>query len=141
GSLDRRPHPLPRGRLGRARARQHDAERGARGDELARLMIRIALKGMARRKLRTALTAIAIVLGVALITGTYVLTDSVEGAFGGIFQQVYRGTDATVTGKSPVGKCSGATCPPFAESLLEKVRAMPDVAAAVGGVGGYAHII
>ena len=59
-----------------------DAERGARGDELARLMIRIALRGMARRKLRTALTAIAIVLGVALITGTYVLTDSIKGAFG-----------------------------------------------------------
>ena len=55
---------------------------------------------MARRKLRTALTAIAIVLGVALITGTYVLTDSIKGAFGGIFTSVYRGTDATVTGKS-----------------------------------------
>jgi len=33
-------------------------------------MISVALRGMARRKLRTALTAIAIVLGVALITGT-----------------------------------------------------------------------
>ena len=63
-------------------------------------MIRVALRGMARRKLRTALTAIAIVLGVALITGTYVLTDSIKGAFGGIFTAVYQGTDATVTGKS-----------------------------------------
>ncbi len=71
----------------------------ARGDELAQLMISVALRGMARRKLRTALTAIAIVLGVALITGTYVLTDSIKGAFGGIFTQVYQGTDATVTGQ------------------------------------------
>ena len=63
-------------------------------------MISVALRGMARRKLRTALTAIAIVLGVALITGTYVLTDSIKGAFGGIFTQVYQGTDATVSGKS-----------------------------------------
>ena len=51
-------------------------------------MIRFAIKGLATRKLRTALTAIAIVLGVALITGTYVLTDSIKGAFGGIFTQV-----------------------------------------------------
>ena len=49
------------------------------------LMIRVALRGMARRKLRTVLTAIAIVLGVALVTGTYVLTDSIKGAFDGIF--------------------------------------------------------
>ncbi len=106
-------------------------------------MIEIALKGMARRKLRTALTAIAIVLGVALITGTYVLTDSIKGAFGGIFTQVYRGTDATVTGKSAFDLSGNGTtvAPPFSESLLPKIRALPDVAAAVGGVGGFAHII
>src|SRR4051794_22320915 len=106
-------------------------------------MIQIALKGMARRKLRTALTAIAIVLGVALITGTYVLTDSIKGAFGGIFTQVYRGTDATVTGKSAFDLSGNGTTipPPFSESLLPRVRALPDVAAAVGGVGGIAHII
>ena len=106
-------------------------------------MIRIALKGMARRKLRTALTAIAIVLGVALITGTYVLTDSIKGAFGWIFTSVYRGTDATVTGKSAFDLSGNGTtiAPPFSESLLPQIRALPDVAAAVGGVGGIAHII
>ena len=106
-------------------------------------MIRIALKGMARRKLRTALTAIAIVLGVALITGTYVLTDSIKGAFGGIFNQVYRNTDATVTGKAAIdlGDNGTTTAPPFSDTLLPQVRALPDVASAVGGVGGTAHII
>ena len=76
-----------------------------------------------RRKLRTALTAIAIVLGVALITGTYVLTDSIKGAFGGIFTTVYRGTDATVTGKSAftLSGQSNTTAPPFAQSLLPKI--------------------
>ena len=52
-------------------------------------MIRVALKGLARRKLRAALTAIAIVLGVAMISGTYVLTDTIKAAFGGIFTAVY----------------------------------------------------
>jgi putative ABC transport system permease protein len=106
-------------------------------------MIHVALRGMARRKLRTVLTAIAIVLGVALITGTYVLTDSIKGAFGGIFTSVYRGTDATVTGKSAFSLSSenGTTAPPFGQSLLPKVRRLPDVADAVGGVGGLAHLI
>jgi putative ABC transport system permease protein len=106
-------------------------------------MIHVALRGMARRKLRTALTAIAIVLGVALITGTYVLTDSIKGAFGGIFTSVYRGTDATVTGKSAFTLSGNGTttAPPFAQSLLPKIRGLPDVADAVGGVGGIAHLI
>jgi putative ABC transport system permease protein len=106
-------------------------------------MISVALRGMMRRKLRTALTAIAIVLGVALITGTYVLTDSIKGAFGGIFTQVYQGTDATVTGKSAftLSGQNNTTAPPFPQSLLPKVRKLPDVADAVGGVGGEAHLI
>jgi putative ABC transport system permease protein len=106
-------------------------------------VIRVALKGLARRKLRAALTAIAIVLGVALITGTYVLTDSIKGAFGGIFTSVYRGTDATVTGKSAfdLSDSGTTTAPPFDESLLPVVRNLPDVADAVGGVGGNAHLV
>ncbi|HET8751400.1 MAG TPA: FtsX-like permease family protein [Gaiellaceae bacterium] len=106
-------------------------------------MIRVALRGMARRKLRTALTAIAIVLGVALITGTYVLTDSIKGAFGGIFTSVYRGTDATVTGKSAFDLSSSGTttAPPFDASLLPVIRNLPDVQDAVGGVGGNAHLV
>ncbi|HEY3462114.1 MAG TPA: FtsX-like permease family protein [Gaiellaceae bacterium] len=98
---------------------------------------------MARRKLRTALTAIAIVLGVALITGTYVLTDSIKGAFGGIFTSVYRGTDATVTGKSAFNLSDNGTttAPPFDESLLPVIRNLPDVSDAVGGVGGNAHLV
>src|SRR5262245_24155362 len=106
-------------------------------------MISVALKGMAQRKLRTVLTAIAIVLGVALITGTYVLTDSIKGAFGGIFTSVYQGTDATVTGKSAfnLSDSGTTTAPPFDQALLPVIRGLPDVADAVGGVGGNAHLV
>ena len=44
-------------------------------------MTRFALKSLAGRKLRTFLTALAIVLGVAMISGTYVLTDTIDRAF------------------------------------------------------------
>lgn len=106
-------------------------------------MIRFAVKGMATRKLRTALTAIAIVLGVALVTGTYVLTDSIKGAFSGIFSTVYEGTDATVTGRAAfdLSEENGSITPPFDESLLGKVRKLPNVADAIGGVGGEAQLI
>jgi putative ABC transport system permease protein len=104
---------------------------------------RFALRGILGRKLRTVLTAIAVVLGVALVTGTFILTDSIQGAFNGIFTEVYRGTDATITGKAAfdLSNQNNTTAPPFAESLLSKVRDLPDVAQAVGGVGGEAHLI
>jgi putative ABC transport system permease protein len=106
-------------------------------------MTAFALRGLLLRKLRTALTAIAIVLGVAMISGTYVLTDSISSAFNSIFTQSYRGTDAVVSGKSAFGLSSNGTTtdPAFDESLLPKVKALPDVAAAIGGVGGNAHLI
>ena len=56
-------------------------------------MIRFALKGLLGRKLRTALTALAIVLGVAMISGTYVLTDSIDSAFDTIFTEVRQGLE------------------------------------------------
>ena len=62
-------------------------------------MIRVALRGLAGRKLRTVLTAIAIVLGVAMMSGAYVLTDTIDKAFDAIFVESYAGTDAVVTGK------------------------------------------
>jgi putative ABC transport system permease protein len=95
---------------------------------------RLALRGLATRKLRSVLTALAIVLGVATVSGTYVLTDSISSAFDTIFSSVYRGTDAAITGKSAVSASSNTNLPPFDESLLGKVEQLPGVAAATGGV-------
>ncbi len=106
-------------------------------------MTRVALKALWSRKLRTLLTGFAIVLGVATITGTFVLTDSIKNAFDSIFTTIYRGTDAVITGKSAfdVSEESGVEVPSFDESLLEKVRALPEVDGAIGGVGGEAQLI
>jgi len=106
-------------------------------------VIRFALKGMAGRKLRTALTALAVILGVTMVSGTFVLTDSIDKAFDAIFSSVYVGTDATITGKSAfdISDGSGTTAPPFDESLQPKVAALPDTADAIGGVAGEAQLI
>ena len=49
-------------------------------------MPRIIWRGFLSRKLRSALTAVAILLGVSMISGTFVLTDKINGAFTDIFQ-------------------------------------------------------
>jgi putative ABC transport system permease protein len=102
-----------------------------------------ALRGLLGRKLRTVLTAIAIVLGVATVSGTYVLTDSIDKAFHSIFFETRAGSDAVISGKSAfdVTDDSGATAPSFDESLLPRVRGLSDVAEAEGQVNGEAHLI
>jgi putative ABC transport system permease protein len=99
-------------------------------------LIGVTLKGLAGRKLRAVLTAIAIVLGVAMVSGTYVLTDTIDKAFDNIFQESYAGTDAVVSGKAADISFQGesAETPPIPDALLERVRQLPDVAAATGSV-------
>ena len=75
-------------------------------------MIRFALKSLAGSKLRTVLTALAIVLGVAMMSGAYVLTDTIDKAFDAIFVDSYAGTDAVVTGKDPGFGFEGESAPP-----------------------------
>jgi putative ABC transport system permease protein len=106
-------------------------------------VLRVALRGLLGRKLRAFLTGFAIVLGVATVSGTYVLTDSISNAFDNVFSSIYRGTDAAITGKSAFDLSdSGAVQDPsFDESLLAKVRELPEVSAAIGGVGGEAQLI
>ncbi len=111
-------------------------------------MLRVALKGLATRRLRAALTAVAIVLGVALVAGTFVLTDSITGAFDSIFSTIYRGTDATVTGRNVIdssanGGAGGndAGVPPFAQSVLARVQSLPGVKQAIGDVSGNLQVV
>jgi putative ABC transport system permease protein len=99
-------------------------------------VIRFALKSLAGRKLRTTLTALAIVLGVAMMSGAYVLTDTIDKAFDTIFVESYAGTDAVVTGKDAGISFEGesADAPPIPEATLERVRGVDGVELAAGSV-------
>jgi len=99
-------------------------------------MTKFAIKGLLTRKLRTALTALAIVLGVAMISGTYVLTDSIDSAFDQIFTDVRQGSDVVVTGKSAfdLSEGSGVTEPTLDEALLDEIRGLDGVEQAEGSV-------
>ena len=96
-------------------------------------MKRVAIRGLLARKLRSTLTAIAIVLGVAMVSGTLVLTDTIDKAFDTIFSSSYEQTDAVVSGKklvewSQTGKAQ------VSPEVLATVRALPEVEAAAGTI-------
>src|SRR6266542_3219065 len=96
-------------------------------------MISGTLKGLLGRKFRAVLTALAIVLGVAMVSGTYVLTDTISAAFDNIFSGSYKNTSAVISGKQIVkfSSSGNATVP---ESLLGRVTRLPDVEAAAGQI-------
>ncbi|HET6964213.1 MAG TPA: hypothetical protein VFH58_05530, partial [Acidimicrobiales bacterium] len=66
-------------------------------------MLKATLKNVFAHKLRLALTALAVVLGVAFMSGTYVLTDTIKHTFDTLFQQTSAGKDAVVRGTAPYG--------------------------------------
>ena len=100
-------------------------------------MIAVALKGLAGRKVRALLTALAVVIGVTMVSGTLVLTDTIQKGFDSVFGASYEQTDAVIAGKEIVkGSQSGAATVP--ESLLAKVRALPEVEAAGGTIAPIA---
>jgi len=102
---------------------------------------RVTVKGLLAHKLRLALTALAIVLGVTFIAGTFVLTDTLHNTFDTLFGNIYQNVDFQVRGVAQFGSGGTATRNPIAESILPRVEAVPGVEAASGTVEGYAQFV
>ncbi len=62
-------------------------------------VIRLTVRGIFSHKLRSILTAAAIVLGVAMISGTLVLTNQITDAFNNLFTTAFKGTDVVLSQK------------------------------------------
>lgn len=110
-------------------------------------MLRVAWKSVLGNKLRLALTGVAIVIGVAFVSGTFVLTDSIQQAFDGLLTEINAGIDGYVNPSEelegvPDGPPSGAEAVATVdEDVLDEVLAVDGVATAEGLVQGYAQII
>ena len=89
--------------------------------------------------MRAGLTALAVVLGVMMISGTYVFTDTINHSFDRIFQTANKGIALKVVPHKNVDSQEVAA-PPFDQSLLAKVKATKGVAVAAGGVNDSATI-
>jgi putative ABC transport system permease protein len=104
-------------------------------------MRKVILRGLLAHKLRLALTALAIVLGVTFISGTFVLTDTLNSTFSTLFSSVYSKIDFQVRGVAQFGSGGSATRNPLPESVLARVRSVPGLAGAYGQVEGYAQFV
>jgi putative ABC transport system permease protein len=96
-------------------------------------MIAVALKGLAGRKVRALLTALAVVIGISMVSGTYILTDTMKQSFDGLFTATYDKTDAVISGKEIVKDSTDGNAKVPA-SLLGRVEALPEVGEAAGSV-------
>ena len=105
-------------------------------------MWRVTLKGLLAHKLRLALTAIAIVLGVTFISGTFILTDTLHNTFNTLFSNIYQNVDFQVRGVAQFTNGNGGSVRnPISESVLPTIKRVPGVAAASGGVQGPAQFV
>jgi putative ABC transport system permease protein len=105
-------------------------------------MIGVALKGLLGRKLRSALTAFAIVLGVAMISGSFVLTDTLGKSLDQSYSEAYKGTDAVISSEEAVD--TGDTtreAPAFAADVQRRVESLPGVRVAQGTIADQARLV
>jgi putative ABC transport system permease protein len=103
-------------------------------------LLRLALRSLAERRLRTLTTTLAVFLGVGLASGAYVLTDTINAAFSDIFSESLKGTDVVVTPKEIV-KQEDKEPPAFSDRYLPRVRQVNGVEAAAGGIFSLARLV
>jgi putative ABC transport system permease protein len=121
-------------------------------------MLNVTLKNLFARKFRLVLTSLAVVLGVAFMSGTFVLTDTMGQVFDNLFADVNRGVDVAVRTRAafdetaggpgagevrePVESAGGPSCDrdPAPDSVLAAICGVDGVRAAQGSVQGIAQV-
>jgi putative ABC transport system permease protein len=99
----------------------------------------LAVKSLWARKVRALATTFAVVIGVAFVAGSYVLTDTIFAAFDEIFTESLSGTSVVITAKNPVEQENGEI-PTISASLLPRVQKTAGVRLAAGAIftpGGF----
>lgn len=105
-------------------------------------MWKVTVNGLMSHKLRLALTALAIVLGVAFVAGTYVFTDTLNATFSTLFNQATKGIDVAVRTQASYTTSQGATVrAPMPAALRDQVARVDGVQVADGSVANYAQFV
>src|SRR5919106_2966649 len=106
-------------------------------------MARLTIKGLLAHKLRFLLTALAVMLGVAFLSGTLVLTDTISRTFDNLFADVNRGTDAFVRSRESLTASFGGDRQRgrIPASLLPEIESVDGVANAAGNLLFYAQLV
>ncbi len=116
-------------------------------------MFRLTVRSLLAHRARLVATALAVMLGIGFVAGTYVLTDTLRASLESVVSQSSHSVDAVVQGTSALsgsatgtGAGAGSGDPlsagtPVPDSTTAKVAAVPGVAAADGQVVGPASLI
>jgi putative ABC transport system permease protein len=109
-------------------------------------MRKVTIKGLLARKLRLALTALAVVLGVTFVSGTLVLTDTLNRTFDTLIGNAYQNISFQIRGKAAFGDKAAALDSTADRKLIPGplagvVRRLPGVGYADGSVSGYAQFV
>jgi putative ABC transport system permease protein len=105
-------------------------------------MLRTTIKNLAARRLRLFTTGLAVLLGVAFLTGTLVLTDTMGRTFDNLFATVNAGTDAYVRAEAAFSSSQhGDQRPRLDTALAERVAKVDGVAAVASSIQGYAQFL
>ncbi|MFC9176138.1 MULTISPECIES: ABC transporter permease [unclassified Streptomyces] len=100
-------------------------------------MFRTALRNVLAHKARLLMTVLAVMLGVAFVSGTLVFTDTLGNAFRNQSAKSY--DDVAVAVETYAGGRDEKT-PGLDEATLDKIRAVDGVASVTGRVDGFAGV-
>lgn len=102
-------------------------------------MLSLALKEMRAHARRLVATSLAVVLGVAFLTGTQVLSSTLRDNFNELFAEVNAGTDVVVRSATDLGMDAPRGL--IDRSLVDRVAEVEGVAALEPVVSGYGQLL
>ena len=105
------------------------------------MIAKLTVKQLAANKMRLLATSFAVILGVAFLSGTLILTDTIRGTFDSLLAKADKGTDAYIRAASPLERGYGESSRPINAELLDTVRSIDGVDQASVEVSGYAQIL
>ncbi|MBO8188521.1 ABC transporter permease [Streptomyces spirodelae] len=103
-------------------------------------MLRTALRNVFAHKARLLMTMLAVLLGVAFVSGTLVFTSTISDAFHKSSEKGYANVDVSIRqdgGNAPEGRDSA---PPLGQRALDRAGELPGVESATGVVSGFAAL-
>ncbi|UQI43345.1 ABC transporter permease [Streptomyces sp. HU2014] len=104
-------------------------------------MFRTALRNVLAHKARLLMTVLAVMLGVAFVSGTLVFTNTISDAYQKSSQKGFTGVDVAVQPhKQDSDKSNPGAAPRLSQSLLDQVAKVPGAASATGSVNGFAAV-
>lgn len=107
-------------------------------------MFRFALRNVVAHRTRLAMTAVAVLLGVAFVVGTLVLSDTLGRAFKNTASKSFADVSVAVLDDNvdrTGSRAHGRPEPTLTDDTLARLRALPGVARARGVLEGFTGVV